>query len=129
MSLEIKVLVIDDMEAMRNIIKFNLVNCGYKTIDDCGNPIQSLEKIRDAFKEKRPYQLIICDLTMPKLSGAELVQQLRQDDAFRKVPVLMVIAHSDRKKADTIIQNGASDYIVKPFTKDQFREKIEHILK
>jgi len=128
MSQELKIFIIDDMESMRQIIKYNLEHFGYQNIHDSDDPIQSLQQIKEAYGENKAYELIICDLTMPKLGGIELVQQLRKDDSFRTLPILMVLADSDRRRADEIINNGASGYIVKPFTKEQLKEKLDQIL-
>jgi len=128
MSLDLKVYIIDDLESMRKIIKYNLLHIGFKNIDDCEYPIQALQKIKKAFHQGCPYQLLICDLTMPKLSGIELVQQLRQDDNFRSLPILMVISNSDRKDAEKIISQGANALIIKPFSKEQLKEKIDKIM-
>jgi len=128
MSQELKILIIDDMESMRKIIKYYLEHIGFNNIHDSEDPIKSLEQIKAAYSENASFELIICDLTMPKLNGEELVQQLRQDDSFRALPILMILAESDRRRADIILNNGASGYIVKPFTKEQLKEKLDQVI-
>ncbi len=76
-----------------------------------------------------PFQLVLSDWNIPKLSGLDLVQRFRQDQRFAAIPFLLITAESDKAQAMEAIKAGASNYIVKPFTLYQVKEKLEAVLK
>jgi two-component system chemotaxis response regulator CheY len=65
---------------------------------------------------------------MPNMNGFELLKNIRADDGMKALPVLMVTAEAKKEDIVMAAQNGASGYIVKPFTKATLEEKVQKIL-
>src|SRR5579859_7833947 len=117
-----KVLVVDDEEAIREVVTTLLDAQGYHTVA-CANGKVGLETFR-----KDSFDLVLSDIVMPEMDGLKLLSELRVDDP--DVPVIMVTAVHDISTALEAIRRGAYDYILKPFEKDQLylsvRRALEH---
>ncbi len=117
-----KVLVVDDEEAIREVVTTLLDAQGYYTVA-CANGRIAL----DAFRNDT-FDLVLSDIVMPEMDGLKLLSELRVDDP--DVPVIMVTAMHDIAIALEAIRAGAYDYILKPFEKDQLylsvRRALEH---
>jgi putative nucleotidyltransferase with HDIG domain len=117
-----KILVVDDEEAIREVISTLLEAQGY-SCTVCSNGRLAL----DAFR-RDSFDLVLSDIVMPEMDGLKLLAELRQDDP--DVPVIMVTAMHDISIALEAIRAGAYDYILKPFEKDQLhlsvRRALEH---
>ena len=117
-----KVLVVDDEEAIREVVSTLLEAQGYYCLA-CANGRMALEAFR-----KDTFDLVLSDIVMPEMDGLKLLAELRVDDP--DVPVIMVTAMHDISIALEAIRAGAYDYILKPFEKDQLylsvRRALEH---
>lgn len=117
-----KVLVVDDEEAIREVVSTLLESQGYRCTT-CPNGRAAL----DAFR-KDTFDLVLSDIVMPEMDGLKLLAELHSDDP--DVPVIMVTAMHDISIALEAIRAGAYDYILKPFEKDQLhlsvRRAVEH---
>ena len=102
-----KILVVDDEEAIREVISTLLEAQGYRCTV-CANGRLGLEAFR-----KDTFDLVLSDIVMPEMDGLKLLAELRQDDP--DVPVIMVTAMHDISIALEAIRAGAYDYILKPF--------------
>lgn len=121
-DLSMKILVVDDMSTMRRIIKNALKQLGYQNIEEAEDGQNALMKLRqDAF------DFIVCDWNMPNMNGLELLKAVRQDPALKALPFLMVTAEAKKENVLEAIQSGVSNYIVKPFTAETLKEKIDKI--
>ena len=122
LNLSLKVLVVDDMMSMRNIVKRALLSIGYRDIHDASNGEEALEKIKSG-----GFGLVLSDWNMPVMSGLELLRTIRADSAFQTLPVLMITAEVKMENIMEAIQAGVSDYLVKPFSEQALQEKLEKI--
>jgi putative nucleotidyltransferase with HDIG domain len=117
-----KILVVDDEEAIREVISTLLEAQGY-ACTVCSNGRLALEAFR-----RDSFDLVLSDIVMPEMDGLKLLGELRQEDP--DVPVIMVTAMHDISIALEAIRAGAYDYILKPFEKDQLhlsvRRALEH---
>ncbi|MFZ0737108.1 MAG: HD domain-containing phosphohydrolase [Candidatus Acidiferrales bacterium] len=117
-----KILIADDEEAIREVISTLLETKGY-VCQAVPNGLVALEH----FRRESP-SLVLSDIVMPEMDGLKLLAQLREHDP--DVPVIMVTAMHDISIALEAIRNGAYDYILKPFEKDQLyvsvRRALEH---
>ncbi|GAB4456787.1 MAG: sigma-54 dependent transcriptional regulator [Bacteroidia bacterium] len=106
-----RVLVIDDEKAIRQVIKEILSNENF-VVEDCANGAEALEKI-----QKERYDILLCDIKMPKLNGEELFQKIQEIN----YPTAFVVmsAHGDIETAVKFMKNGAFDYLQKPFSLDK----------
>jgi len=120
--LKIKILIVDDEEAIREVISTLLEALGY----DCMSV--SNGKRAQEFLARQSVDLVLSDMVMPEMDGLSLVEWLRK--AEPEIPVIMVTAMHDLSTALEAIRRGAYDYILKPFEKDQLylsvRRALEH---
>ncbi len=121
---DINILIVDDMAAMRKILKTLLAQLGYKNVDEAEDGKQALEKLR---QNPDKYGLVITDWNMPNMTGIELVQAIRSDEKLKHLPVLMVTAEAKKENVLMAIKAGVNNYIVKPFTAETLKEKLEAI--
>ena len=115
-----RVLVVDDDESLRRVTQVQLEQEGY-TVTTAADARQALAAL-----EKAPQDLVITDLMMPGLSGAELLKRIRVD--YPEVTVIMVTAFGTVESAVETIKLGAYDYITKPVNADVLRLKVSRAL-
>ena len=115
-----KILVVDDEKLLVKGIKFNLENEGYQV----STAYDGAAAVELAKKEK--FDLIILDLMMPVLSGAEACMQIRE---FSDVPVIMLTARSEDADKLMGFACGADDYVTKPFNILELKARIRALLK
>ncbi len=123
MDNSIRILVVDDFPAMRRIIKNVLKQLELKNIAEADDGKSAMVQI-----EKDKFDLIISDWNMPGMTGIDLLRKVRELDDHGNTPFLMVTAEGQKEKVIEAIQSGVSNYIVKPFTPEQMKEKIEKIM-
>lgn len=117
-----KILVVDDFSTMRRIVRNILKQLGYSNIVEADDGSTALDTLK---KEKIDF--IVSDWNMPKMTGLELLKAVRGDDTLKAIPFLMVTAEAKKENITDALQNGVSNYIVKPFTAETMKEKIEKI--
>ncbi|MBM4135037.1 MAG: response regulator [Nitrospira sp.] len=119
-----KILIVDDESTMQTILTRSLERLGYTHIIAARDGQEALDKLRST-----PFDLVISDWDMPKLTGIELLKIIRTNDAYKNVPVLMVTGEASKDKVIEAAKAGASSYIVKPFSLESLQENIEKSLK
>ncbi len=117
-----KILVVDDFATMRKIIKNILTQLGFKNILEADDGTTALEILK---KEK--VDLIISDWNMPKMSGLELLKAVRSNEETKDIPFIMVTAEAQKENILEAIKYKVSQYIVKPFTPETLKEKLEKV--
>lgn len=120
---EFKVLFAEDSPTMRRIIVNSLKSIGFSDIIEAENGVDALNKL-----EGQVVDLIITDWNMPEMNGEELVKILRQNGQFKNTPILMITTRGMKDDVITAIKAGVNGYVVKPFTPDILKKKIENIL-
>jgi len=118
----IKVLVVDDQLTMRALIRSALQDIGIKDIDDAGDGEEGLKSLH-----ARPVQLIISDFNMPKLDGLGFLRAVRASDATKKSAFIMLTGRADKELVQRAMQFGVNNYVTKPFSPAQLRQKIEEV--
>lgn len=117
-----KVLVVDDFSTMRRIVKNLLRQIGFTDIEEAEDGAQAYTKLKAG-----DFGFVISDWNMPNLDGIGLLKMMRDDDALKEIPMLMVTVESEKDKVITAIRAGINNYIVKPFTGEVLKEKIDKI--
>ncbi|HET6842197.1 MAG TPA: response regulator [Candidatus Angelobacter sp.] len=115
-----RALVIDDSTATRGIIKQMLCELGFTTFE-AADGRAGLERLH----ELGNMDLVLVDWNMPGMDGIEFLRALRAEALFATLPVLMVSTNNDAEKIATSLEAGASEYIMKPFTEEIIRSKLE----
>lgn len=121
-DLKMKILIVDDFSTMRRIIKNILRQIGYTNIEEAEDGNNALARLRED-----KYDLVITDWNMPRMSGLELLKAIRSDSVLNGVPILMVTAEAKKEKVIEAIKAGVNHYIIKPFTAEILKAKIEKI--
>jgi two-component system chemotaxis response regulator CheY len=117
-----KILIVDDSVTMRRILVNSLQRVGYKEYVEAGDGEEAM-KAFDA-----TVQFVITDWNMPNMSGLELARAIRAHADGKHVPILMVTTRSVKEDIVAAIQAGVNNYIVKPFTPQVLKEKMEAVL-
>jgi len=113
-----RVLVADDSSTMRKIILRSLQAVGIPSAVEAADGHQAVA----AFKPGE-FDMVLTDWNMPGKSGLEVIREIRAQDA--KVPIIMVTTEAEKERVMQAIQAGVSDYLIKPFTAEMLREKLE----
>jgi two-component system chemotaxis response regulator CheY len=124
LPLDIKILVVDDFESMRRIVKQVLNDLGFKDITLADDGATALPLLKNG-----DFGFLITDWNMPQMEGIDLVKAVRADPRLKSMPILMVTAEAKREQIIQAAQAGVNDYIVKPFTPETLKGKIEKIFK
>lgn len=117
-----RILAVDDFSTMRRIIKNILKQLGFHNVAEADDGMAALEMLR---KEKIDF--VISDWNMPKMTGIELLKAIRADESLKQIPLLMVTAEAQRENVIEAAKAGANNYIVKPFTSETLKDKIDKI--
>jgi len=118
----VKTLVVDDSPTMRRILANSLQRIG---ISDCVHAEDGVDALA---KFDSTIELVISDWNMPRMSGIDFVRQLRARPDGMTVPVLMVTTRGVSEDVVAAMQAGANQYIVKPFTPQVLKEKIDAVV-
>jgi len=118
----LKVLAVDDSKTIRMIVKkaFKSYDC---EVIEAENGKEGLET---ASKEKP--DLIILDITMPVMTGPEMLEELKKDPGLMEIPVIMLTAESGKENVVQILKMGVKDYMVKPFKGEQLIERVTKVV-
>lgn len=122
-----KVIVIDDMMTMRKIITKMLKNMGFTNIQEADDGATAWPMIEEAHASGEPFQFIVSDWNMPKMSGLDLLIKIRATEGMKATPFLMVTAEAEQSNVVKVVEAGVSNFVVKPFKPDTLKEKIDKI--
>lgn len=116
-----RALIVDDSRAMRTILRKIVTECGYDEIDEASHGAEALVMLRKA----GPPDLMLVDWNMPSMTGIELVTRVRKDDTFSGSVIMMVTTETEMSRVSEALDAGADEYLMKPFTHETLRERIE----
>jgi two-component system, chemotaxis family, chemotaxis protein CheY len=116
-----KALVVDDSKTIRMILGRTLRELGYE-VCEAANGIEALRVIET---EKASFNLVLADWNMPEMNGLDLLKRLRQDPELSSLKVIMVTTETELDHMVSALEAGANEYVMKPFTKDILKEKLE----
>lgn len=122
MDRQMKILVVDDFSTMRRIIRNLLRDLGYTNTHEADDGASALPMLKGG-----GFDFLITDWNMPGMQGIDLLKSVRADPQLAHLPVLMVTAESKRDQIIEAAQAGVNGYIVKPFTAQTLKEKMEKI--
>ncbi len=122
MDTDIRVLVVDDFSTMRRIVRNLLRELGFERIEEAEDGAAALAALK-----RGGFDLLITDWNMPRMMGIDLLRAVRADPGLAGLPVLMVTAEAKRDQIIEAAKAGVNGYIVKPFTAQTLREKLERV--
>ena len=108
-----KILIVDDEEVIRKFLRIQLVKLGYE-VTEAGDGVQALEQL-----EKGNFDLLICDILMPKKDGWEVIREMKSNPKTKSIPVIVLTAKNEDSDMFKGYNLGANYYMTKPFTKAQ----------
>lgn len=118
-----RILLVEDEAPVREMLKFALGDADYEVIEaaDASNALALLRKYLP--------DLILLDWMLPGMSGIEFIRYLRRDASFRRIPVIMLTARGEEEDKVQGLQEGADDYLSKPFSTRELRARIQAVLR
>jgi CheY-like chemotaxis protein len=121
----LSVLVVDDNQYMRKMVRNLLVNCGIKEIYEAADGVAALDAIRTMAPD-----VVILDWEMPLLSGAELVRIVRSPGVFPMpdIPIIMLTGHCERWRVVEAVRLGVNEYLTKPVSAKAIHDRLVSIL-
>ena len=122
-SKDLKFLVVDDFSTMRRIIKNLLHDLGYSNVTEADDGKTALPMLQAG-----DFDFLITDWNMPGVAGLDLLKAVRADAKLAKMPVLMLTAEAKREQIVEAAQAGVNGYVIKPFTAETLKEKLDKIL-
>jgi two-component system chemotaxis response regulator CheY len=117
-----RVLVVDDFSTMRRIVKNILRQLGFNNVVEADDGTSAWEILN---REKIDF--IVSDWNMPQMTGIELLRRVRASEQHAETPFLMVTAEAQQENIIEAVQAKVSNYIVKPFTAETMKQKIDKI--
>ena len=108
-----RALVVDDQRINRVFIRTFLVTRGYE-VDTADDGLEGLSKVKES-----SYDLIFSDIEMPNMNGLEFLKNIKQEEAYKNVPIVMLSTLDKPEVIDRAIKMGATHYMVKPFTTEK----------
>ena len=118
-----KILVVEDEQAIREMIAFHLSRAGFSVIEasDC-------REAREAIADDRP-DLALVDWMLPDISGLELTRMLKREKDYEDLAIIMLTARAEERDKVTGLEGGADDYITKPFSPRELVARIQAVLR
>jgi len=117
-----KILIVDDFSTMRRIIKNLLRDLGFTNTQEADDGVTALPMLKNG-----DFDFLVTDWNMPGMTGIDLLKAVRADASLASLPVLMVTAEAKRDQIIEAAQSGVNGYVVKPFTAQALKEKIDKI--
>ena len=117
----VKVLIVDDEQDIRTLLNIYLKRLGYDVVE-AADGVEAVETVR----ADKDIDLIVMDIMMPKLSGTEACQQIRE---FSSIPVLFLTAKTKEPDQNEAYDVGGDDFLAKPFTQSEFNRKVNALIR
>lgn len=117
-----KILVIDDEENIRELIKFNLETAGYK-VELAADGQQGLDKLNNSI------DLVVLDLMLPIIDGLSVCRTIRGNEDYQQLPIIMLTAKGGEVDRILGLEMGADDYLTKPFSPRELVARIKAVLR
>jgi len=118
--LNMRALVIDDSKAMRTIIGRTLMGLDFDVVEAC-HGLDALEHLRDS----AAFDIALVDWNMPEMNGYEFVRAVRADASCDDMLLVMVTTEAEMSQVVKALEAGANEYLMKPFTGEMLREKLQ----
>lgn len=120
-----RILVVDDSNTTRKILRKILTETGLANIDEAADGLEAWGKLAGGGPA---YGLVFCDWHMPGLDGLQLLQKVRQHEALRTLPFIMTTAERKKPEVEKAVLAGATWYVVKPFDPETIRRALQMAL-
>ena len=121
-----RILIVDDSSTMRRIIGNVVMQLGFAkdNFDEAEDGVKAWKLLSEAH-----YDVILTDWNMPNMNGLELVKKIRSEGTHQKTPIIMITTEGGKNEVITALKSGVNNYIVKPFSAEVLKEKLDGVLK
>ncbi|MBA4805696.1 MAG: response regulator [Brevundimonas sp.] len=116
------VLIVDDQLTIRSLVRNSLQQLGVREIREAADGEAGLREV-----VSKPVHLVISDFNMPNLDGLGLLRAIRAHPPIKSTAFIMLTGRADRELVQRAVQFGVNNYLVKPFTVAQLKEKLEAV--
>ena len=119
------VLIVDDSAAIRKILQrvLNQAEIPLGAVYEAGDGLEAIEALK-----KNMVGLILSDINMPNLDGIQMLSQIKANELWKAIPVVMITTEGSQAKVMEAVNLGAAGYVRKPFTADQIKEKLTGLI-
>jgi CheY-like chemotaxis protein len=126
----LNILIVEDDLDVRARVAKDVKELGFEgELHLAGDGIEALEKLHETSISGKTIDLVICDIFMPKMTGIEFLEEIRDKDSpYKKLPVLMLTTKSERSLIINCIKLGVGQYLLKPWDKKSLMVKIKATL-
>ncbi|WP_395630092.1 response regulator [Aquidulcibacter sp.] len=124
-SIPITILIVDDNQHMRGILKELLRAAGVSDIKEASDPLEAFEYMKSSLVD-----LLLVDLAMPLMDGVEFTRMVRtnEDSPNHFLPIIMITGHSERSRVNAARDAGVNEFLVKPVTAKGLMERLSLIV-
>lgn len=116
------ILIVDDCATTRRLLSVYLRQEGYELVHAV-NGLDALEKLA-----RRPVDVVITDMNMPRMDGVALTRALKEDPVFKYIPILMLTTEGEERERQQGLEAGAAAYLIKPVTQGQLAQEVRRTL-
>lgn len=120
-----RILVVDDMPSIRDLVKNHLKAMGFKYIQEAGDGEEALRLLIQNNTPANSIQLVISDWNMPHMKGIDFLKHVRATAEWANLPFVLLTSEAERDQVTEAVLAGASQYIVKPFSAKIFEDKLK----
>jgi two-component system chemotaxis response regulator CheY len=120
---KMRILVVDDYNTMRRIVRNLLKQLGFENVDEAADGGEAFKKLQED-----NFNMVISDWNMEPVTGMDLLKQVRANDKLKNLPFIMVTAESKPENVIAAKQAGVSNYIVKPFNAETLKTKMVSVI-
>ena len=118
------ILIVDDSKTVRNLVAFILKKEGFK-VTTAEDGLDGLEKLYGA---DQPVDLIVSDVNMPRMDGLSFIKTIREQEAYREMPIVVLSTEGQDKDIKTGLNVGANLYMVKPAQPEKLLRNVKMLL-
>ena len=122
-----RILIVDDMSSLRDLLKAYLRRLGYRNISEAEDGRVAYQALLAAKAGGSPFELVVSDWNMPNLDGLELLKLIRSSGEWKNLPFLLLTTRSEKAKVLEAVLAGVSNYMVKPVEEDMLKDKLKKV--
>jgi len=120
----IRILIVDDMPSLRDLLRAYLRRMGFRNISEADNGRIAYQAMLSAKAAGAPFELVISDWNMPELDGLEFLKLVRASPEWKNLPFIILTTESEKAKVVEAVVAGVSNYMVKPVEEPMLKDKL-----
>ncbi len=128
LSKQSKILVVDDMGAMRTRVQNQLKNLGFLNVEFASDGLEAFNIIQRTITSANQIELVLCDWNMPQMTGIELLEIVRANPRYSSMPFIMMTAEGEKLQVVRAVNSGVTDYLIKPVDKSVLEQKLNALM-